>query len=133
MEQWKDIPEWNRYQVSNLGRVRSKTVSGIDAKKRPTLKVGLVLTPYINKNNRYLYVTLSQDGMIKKFTIHRLVAACFCEMSHGGIQVNHIDGNKVNNMASNLEYVSASDNMKHAYRTGLNNITELKKKSFLTI
>lgn len=53
------------------------------------------------------------------YPVHRLVAMAFIPNPHGLPQVNHIDGNKGNNHASNLEWVSNADNQRHAYRIGL--------------
>ena len=51
--------------------------------------------------------------------VHRLVAECFCEKPPGKVEVNHKDGNKLNNHYSNLEWVTHLENVRHAYRTGL--------------
>lgn len=51
--------------------------------------------------------------------VHRIVATYFCDNPEHKPEVNHIDGNKSNNRASNLEWVTRSENERHAYRTGL--------------
>jgi len=51
--------------------------------------------------------------------IHRLVAECFVPRPDGNVEVNHKDGDKLNNCAANLEWVSHLENVRHAYRTGL--------------
>jgi hypothetical protein len=68
--------------------------------------------------NSYIYI----DKVKKTFKNHRIVAECFIENSKNKPQINHIDGNKQNNHFSNLEWVNNSENMKHAYRIGLNPI-----------
>lgn len=108
-EQWKNIPGFERYSVSNYGQVKND-LSGKMLSQRKS-------------SNGYLRVNL-RTGKISHekptvLHVHRLVAEAFVEGKQIGFQVNHIDGNKCNNYASNLEWVSASDNIKHARRTGL--------------
>jgi len=92
VETWKIIPNYERYTVSNLGRVKSPR--------------GL-LTP--NNNNNYLRVSLfNQDGR-KRFNVHVLVAICFLNHEPNGhdIEVDHIDGDKHNNVVGNLQLLTA--------------------------
>lgn len=67
----------------------------------------------------YLRVELQTGFESKPFYIHRLVMLAFVAPPVAGMQVNHIDGNKANNVRSNLEYCTCSENHKHAFRTGL--------------
>lgn len=76
---------------------------------------GRVLRPQPHNNG---YRTVSPDGRKHK-TIHSLVAAAFLGPRPDGCDVNHIDGDKTNNAASNLEYVTRKENMQHAMATGL--------------
>lgn len=103
MEQWRTIEDFPAYEVSNLGRVRGP--KGI-------------FTLNMHKGNRYLKVTLSQGG--KQYTrhVHKLVADAYIPLN-GKSQINHIDGNRENNNASNIERVTSSENVKHAIDTGL--------------
>lgn len=68
-------------------------------------------------NSGYLQLTININGENKTFLAHRLVASAF----HGvrPLQVNHKNGDKEDNRPSNLEWVTASDNCAHAYRSGL--------------
>ena len=66
----------------------------------------------------YFRVSLSKEGKVKAISVHRLVAITFVE-GDSKLTVNHKDGNKLNNHYSNLEFISSSENVKHAYRTGL--------------
>ena len=80
------------------------------------------MTPHRWLKNPASYLQVCIDG--KTESVHRIVAKCFCPNPHGYNEVNHIDGNKLNNDASNLEWCSRVENVRHAYRTGL--ITRVK-------
>src|SRR5574343_645792 len=67
--------------------------------------------------NKCVRVTLSYNGKIERWLVHRLVMFLFVGRSN--LSVNHIDGNRLNNHLSNLEYCTLSENIKHAYRNGL--------------
>lgn len=67
-------------------------------------------------NHGYHRVNLSVNGVAKKFRVHRLVAQAFIENPLNKPYVNHIDGNKLNNHVSNLEWCTASENEHHSYR-----------------
>lgn len=69
--------------------------------------------------NGYIRIHVSHHGVQYKFLVHRLVAEAFIPNPDNLPQVNHKDGNKQNNSVENLEWCSASDNQKHAYRMGL--------------
>lgn len=73
-------------------------------------------------NTGYERVSLWKDGKGKHFFVHRLVALAFIPNPNGYEYVNHKDGNKRNNNMDNLEWCSASQNMKHAYEHNLLNI-----------
>lgn len=100
MTTWKDIPDYPNYEVSDKGDVRNK-------KRRKILK------PSLTKG--YHRVVLCDHNVCRPKTVHRLVAEVFHEGDHEGLMVNHIDGNKLNNCTDNLEWVTASENLKHAY------------------
>ena len=70
----------------------------------------------------YQRINLHHKGNARKFTIHRLVAIAFIDNPQSKPQVNHIDGNKLNNNASNLEWNTAKENTNHADSTGLRRI-----------
>lgn len=124
MEIWKPVVGFEeKYAVSSLGRVKN-------------IVTGKLLKPYYNDHLRYEKVKLykGEKAEIRKIKfIHRLVASAFLgDMSTHGMQVNHIDGNRRNNRLENLEWCTASENIKHAYRTGLfdeGKIQSAKKRS----
>lgn len=111
MEIWKDIEGFNgKYQVSNLGNVRSFS----------KWKNGGLLKPGTNGGG-YFFVQLVKSGRndISIRVIHRLVATAFIENPNNLPEVNHIDGNKKNNNVENLEWVSRERNIQHAFDIGL--------------
>lgn len=100
-EHWIDVKDTPEYQVSNLGRVRNA-------------RNGRVLKP-LTHGNAYQRVTIHG----KHRYIHRLVADSFFDGDHSHLDVNHIDGNKLNNHISNLEWCTRQENIKHAFINGL--------------
>ena len=89
------------------------------------LKTNRVLKP---RKSKYLSVSLCLNGKSFQKTIHRLVALNFIPNTDNKTDVNHIDGNKHNNHYTNLEWVTRSENIKHAFNNGLNAYTkELKE------
>ena len=121
MEKWKEIENYEEvYEVSSEGRVRRKSGyvnSGIKNNDKRYI-VGKVLKQN-KKRNGYLTVDLSKDYKVKTISIHRLVAQAFIENPDNLPQVNHKNGNKLDNRAENLEWCTASYNRKHAFETGL--------------
>lgn len=81
-------------------------------------KTGKSLKIFLN-GCKYYYSMLTIEGRIKKFYTHRLIAECYLENPKNKPQVNHIDGNKLNNNFSNLEWVTRQENMTHAKENGL--------------
>lgn len=72
------------------------------------------------KQTGYIEVTIQTDaGEEKSISLHRLVASYFVPVREGASEVNHKDGDKTNNSAENLEWVTHNENLKHAYITGL--------------
>lgn len=112
-EIWKDVIGYEElYQVSNLGKVRSFPRKGTHTKKINLLK------PSKNKKG-YLQVSLSKNKNRKTISIHRLVAQTFIDNPNNLPQVNHIDGNKLNNCVDNLEWCTNEYNMKESIKLGL--------------
>lgn len=104
-EIWKDIEGYEGlYQISNLGRIWTTKYKRF---KNPT------------KCKGYLQIGLSKNKKRKMYKVHRLVAIAFVSNPNNKPYINHIDGNKSNNRADNLEWVTQSENVSHAYKTGL--------------
>ena len=107
MEHWKVVEgTYGALEVSDLGRVKSN------------LRDGRILKTQIDKKGYHrLRMTIKREK--RTFKLHRIVAQAFIPNPDNKPQVNHIDGNKDNNAASNLEWVSNIENAHHAIRNGL--------------
>lgn len=86
---------------------------------------GNVLAVVVNKQTGYKAVSLWKDNKGQTRTVHRLVATTYIPNPNNLPEVNHIDGNKLNNQVDNLEWVTRSSNMQHAYNVGLHKQTKL--------
>ena len=104
-EEWKKIEGYPNYSVSNLGRVRNN-------------KSGRILTAHKwGELRTYLHVILysGSHASRKSHSVHRLVATAFIPNPDNFPEVNHIDGNGFKNAVSNLEWVTHTENMVHAF------------------
>ena len=107
-EVWKSIQNFPSYEVSNCGRVRNKRTKKEKA--------------YRTDNDGYKKVTLMSFKNGKSYhlkTVHRLVAESFINGPNPTLQINHINGQKDDNRVENLEWVTPSQNMLHAYKSNL--------------
>jgi len=129
---WKDISEFEgEYQINQFGEVKS--LQRINYMKNGVPRH--VKEKYIawkTKKNGYKFLQLWRNGKSKNFYIHRLVAKHFIENPSELDEVNHIDGNKSNNHFSNLEWVTHSENMYHAYEKELRGRCEHHQQAKLT-
>ena len=91
-----------------------------------SLRLGRPLKPF-RLPKGYLVVTLMSRGVEYKRYVHRIVAEAFHGMRED-LQVNHIDGDKQNNRPENLEWVSVTENIRHAFRIGLHSRTKRGSK-----
>lgn len=99
IEIWKEIENNNSYSISNLGRFK---------RNNKILK--------LNINARgYLYCNISTNSIVTKIKIHILVAKAFISNSEVKETVNHIDGNKLNNYHTNLEWLTRKENIQHYF------------------
>lgn len=106
-EIWKTVPSLNHmYEVSNLGRVRN-------TKSKKLLKL------QTNASGYYIFSAYIEPNKPVTTPVHRAVAEVFLGKCPNNYEVNHIDGNKKNNNVNNLEYVTRSENLLHAYKIGL--------------
>jgi len=113
-EEWKDIKGYEGfYQISNLGRVKSLGGWCGTVKRKPIIRS----TSFTHDG--YEKVRLIHKGKDRTVRIHRLVAEAFIPNPYKKDTVNHIDGNKQNNVVSNLEWINRSEQMIHAYELGL--------------
>lgn len=116
-EMWKDIEDYEGiYQISNLGDVKSydkyvKKKHGLIFYKGKKMK--------IIYSGKYPFIGLTKNRKQKVHLIHRLVAIHFIPNPENKSQVNHKKGIKTDNRASELEWVTPSENIIHAYQTGL--------------
>ena len=117
--EWRPIKGYEGlYEVSNTGEIKSlpkvrKNGSGYYIQKEKLLRQS-------NTTTGYKKVELVKDGKRKSLKVHRLVAQAFIPNPQNKPQVNHLDGNKINNNVSNLEWATISENVQHGYDTGLN-------------
>lgn len=121
MEVWKDIPSKNhyKYQVSNLGRVKSLPKSIKYSDGRTYHYKSKVLTPKPTGSG-YLKVNIFHAvGKSVTWDVHRLVAIAFLPNPENKREVNHIDGDKTNNKLLNLEWNTSQENKIHGFKTGL--------------
>jgi hypothetical protein len=121
-EVWKDIAGYEgKYQVSNLGRVRSigrNTICDSDHRRSHYVRSldGKILKQSMT-NDGYFRVSLyDKDNKLKYVPVHRLVARAFVDGYKEGMQVNHINEMKFVNCAVNLEWVTPSQNINYGER-----------------
>ena len=115
VEEWKTIPNWNLYEVSNLGRIRSKERT---MRKHNPYSRKAKLLKLIKDKHGYYTVWLKQDGKRKNWKVHRLVALCFIPNPQNKPFINHKDNNPSNNNVDNLEWVTPKENTKWAIDQG---------------
>lgn len=117
-EIWKEIKGYEGYyQISNLGKVKS-LCRKIQNGNKFNLRKEIILKNSINSVGYYT-VTLYKNNKSTVKLVHVLIAETFIPNPESKPQVNHIDGVKLNISVENLEWVTRSENIQHAYDTGL--------------
>ena len=116
-ETWKDIKGYEGlYQVSNIGRVKSLERTSIDKRGHKHHTKERILKTRTDKAG-YLRVNLYDScGKMKRFLVHRLVCEAFHENPKSKTEVNHINEDKSDNRACNLEWVTRKENCNHGTR-----------------
>lgn len=127
-ESWKEIKSYGgRYQISNCGRIWNVATQQM-------------MKPQLKKSGYYHINLMKPNKKIVTERVHRLVALYFCDKPNGCNVVNHIDMNKANNRAENLEWTTISGNTKHCFENNeafrkqvLENSKKAAQKTVLTL
>jgi hypothetical protein len=116
MSNLKLIPGFEKYACCDQGHIYSleKRAGHYSVARIRKLKATL------NKSG-YLSIGLRKDGKGHGFTVHKLVALTWIYEKPEGMEINHKDGNKLNNIPENLEYITHLENIRHAWKNGLRN------------
>lgn len=115
---WKIINNADNYEISEDGQIRNALTKRI-------LKGRLNKSGYLQVSIRF-----NNEATFKNQYIHRLVALHFLENPENKKEVNHKDGNKLNNCVNNLEWVTSSENQKHRHSIGITKTSNRKVGKF---
>ncbi|MDD5589230.1 MAG: NUMOD4 domain-containing protein [Candidatus Nanoarchaeia archaeon] len=118
-EIWKDIEGYEGcYKVSNWGRIKSLGRTYYHSHDKCNVSIKEKILKF-NCNEKYYRVGLCKNYVRKHYRVHRLVAETFIPNPERKPEVNHKNGNRFNNYVFNLEWVTPTENMRHAYKNGL--------------
>lgn len=125
IELWKPLLEYKGIEVSSIGRIKKA------ANKRRKQRI---LEKFPKDRDGYYRCTVQKlDGTYTSQPVHRLVAKAFIENPENKAQVNHIDGNRINNKVDNLEWVTPRENVLHSFKYGNRKVCKIvPKKTILT-
>lgn len=117
-EIWKWIIGYEDiYMASNLGRIKCLPRTWIVRCGGIRKRSEILMKPWINSNG-YYFIGLMKDGKRKTIAVHILIAKLFIENPYNKPEVNHIDTDKSNNRADNLEWNTRLENAEHAVKSG---------------
>lgn len=124
-ERWLPVSDFEGlFEISSLGRFKvlpTMTMGVRNGRPMRHSRRERILSPSLGGGRNYRRVLPQVNGIVHKFYIHRLVAEHFVPGRFDGATVNHKDGNKDNNAASNLEWITRSENTRHQWSIGLLN------------
>lgn len=119
IENWKDIQGVEGiYQVSDSGKIKSVSRVIIKSNGTKVFLKELILTPGTNQGKYYFVSLVNKNRKKKSFLVNRIVAITFIPNPENKPEVNHKDGNRINNALENLEWVTKSENVIHSYSMG---------------
>lgn len=124
-EEWRDIPELEGlYQASNLGRIKSvKRIAKKEYRNNRIVKEKIMNGSKNEDGYLKVHITNKEKNINKVLFIHRLIAKTFISNPNNLPQINHKDGNKLNNCITNLEWCTNLYNQQHAWKNGLHKPT----------
>jgi len=110
-QQWKAIPGFSKYQASTSGELKTFNWKNKGVER--------IMKPALDSKGYLRTMLINDSGVLKTIKVHRIIAATFLESDPTRIEVNHKDGNKLNNSVDNIEWSNRSENIKHAFDIGL--------------
>ena len=131
MEVWKEVKGYEElYKVSNLGKVYR--IGGHVKRLNHLMYIPIKVMKPLDNGMGYLRIKLTKGNKPKRVMLHRIIAEAFIPNPENKRCVNHIDGNKKNNLLSNLEWCTHTENAQHSIKIGTfhaNHPNKLKNKT----
>lgn len=127
-EDWRPVIGWEGYyEVSRYGEVRSVDRFILRSSGVTAFYAGRTLSPHRRNSGGYRVACLNRHGRASHYTVHSLVAAAFIGPRPTGLDIRHLDGDKLNNNADNLAYGTVSENMIDKLAHGTHPIFTIEK------